>query len=335
MANLAILQADARSSARLSAALGDVHRVSAHDSWEELERALAHERVEGCLVDADHPDRDTTARIISRIRERHPGLAIIAYVESTQSDGYFDLGELGVDGVVSSATPQHRLRTDVDYAFSMARGERIARALEGHFPSPGPAAIAWAVAHASHDTSVDKLATALGHTPRELRDALSEAGLPAPAKILLWGRLLLAGARLGSDGRTVEEVAFSVGYATATSLARAMKVHTGLTPGQVSERGGIEAVRDALFAGRRSPPPAGGGLRKLAVLALTTFFFSCATPGQDPAAAGADAPRSPSTRSTATAFRVVDAVTDSQRELDVGVSRRGERPRALTTGSSR
>ena len=102
------------------------------------------------------------------------------------------------------------------------------------------------MAHAGHQTSVEKLAAALGQTPRGLRDALHEIGLPAPARILLWGRLLLAGARLGSDKRTVEEVAFSLGYSTATSLARAMKKHTGLTAGQVSENGGMELVQEAI-----------------------------------------------------------------------------------------
>ena len=260
-------------------ALTGAHRVVVRRSWETLDHALAKGDVEGCIVDADHPHSDVAARHIAEIRDRYPGLAIIAYLEPSPSDGYFDLGGLGVDGVVTSATPGTRLRADVDHAFSTARGDQIARALEHRFRSPGPEAVAWAVAHASHETNVEKLAAALGHTPRGLRDALHEIGMPAPARILLWGRLLLAGARLGSDGRTVEEVAFSLGYSASTALARAMKQHTGLTPGQVSERGGMDVVRRALFPPTRGAGPVLRIVAKLAALALVSLSSGCAALG--------------------------------------------------------
>jgi D-alanyl-D-alanine carboxypeptidase/D-alanyl-D-alanine-endopeptidase (penicillin-binding protein 4) len=278
LAELAILEPDARASARLTAALTDAHRISVRASWGALDEMLAEGRVDGCLVDCDHPDRRTAARQIASLRERYPELAIVAYTDSRHSGGYFDLGKLGVDGVVTSRTPSTRLRNEVDVAFSRARGERIARALSGRFAHPGPAALAWAVAHASCRTGVEKLAAGLGHTPRGLRDALEEAGLPPPARVLLWGRLLLAGARLGCDDRTVEEVAYSVGYSTSTSLARAMKKHTGLTPKQAAARGGMDAVREAIL-----PPPGGRrpGRQTLGALGLTFALSAtgCAVAG--------------------------------------------------------
>lgn len=279
MAELAILEPDARASARLTAALTDAHRISVQPSWGALEEMLAEGRVEGCLVDSDHPDRRTAARHIASIRERYPELAIVAHTDSRHSGGYFDLGELGVDGVVTSRTPSTRLRNEVDVALSRARGERIARALSGRFAPPGPAALAWAVAHASCRTEVEKLAAWLGHTPRRLRDALEEAGLPPPARVLLWGRLLLAGARLGSDDRTVEEVAYSVGYSTSTSLARAMKRHTGLTPRQVAVRGGMDAVREALLPPPGARRPARHTLGAVGMLAFALSATGCAVAG--------------------------------------------------------
>jgi D-alanyl-D-alanine carboxypeptidase/D-alanyl-D-alanine-endopeptidase (penicillin-binding protein 4) len=304
MASLAILQADARAAARLSAALGDAHRVTVYASWRELERAVEAGLTDGCLLDADHPTRAEASERISGLRRLDPGLAIIAYIEFRHSDGYYDLGERGVDGVVTASTPQNRLRSEVDAAFSVARGGALARKLRGRVRAPVPEALAWSVAHASHETSVEKLASALGLSPRALREVLSDAGLPPPAKLLLWGRLLLAGARLGADGRTVEEVAFSVGYATATSLARAMKLHTGLTPGQVAEKGGMDAVEKSIFASGMGP---GGGLRKLAAVALAVCASSCASLGLGP---GADVHRvleSPGLRQMHVGVLAVDA----------------------------
>lgn len=241
---------------------------------------LAQDSFDGCLVDVEASDLETARREIGLLREQYPGLAIVACVEGGHGRGYFDLGEMGVDGVLPMGSVQNvRVRAVVDGALATARAARIARTLEERYAAPGPDAIGWAVENAGGETSVEKLAAALGHTPRSLRQALEEAGLPAPTKVLLWGRLLLAGARLGRDGRTVEEVAFSLGYSTATSLARAMKRQTGLTPSEVSEHGGMERVRCALFDSRANRGQ-GRHLGKIACVALLALHVSaCATLG--------------------------------------------------------
>jgi D-alanyl-D-alanine carboxypeptidase/D-alanyl-D-alanine-endopeptidase (penicillin-binding protein 4) len=280
LAVLAILEADARGAARLSTALGGEHEVVVRSTWESLHRVLGRESFDGCLVDLDHPDRAGAMREITALRERYPALAIIACVDAGYDLGYYDLGGLGVAGIIAFRhLAQSKIRAAVDRALATARADRIARALEGRFAPPGPGAIGWAVEHAGADTNVEKLAAALGHTPRSLRQALEDAGLPAPTRVLLWGRLLLAGARLGRDGRTVEDVAFSLGYSAATSLARAMKSQTGLTPGEVSEEGGMERVRDALFPEERDRKERRGPLGRIASLLLLASLTGCATLG--------------------------------------------------------
>lgn len=268
--------------ARLSEALSGDHQITVFTTWESLWQALEDDEFDGCLVDAEHPSRDEAMREIGDLRKRRPGLAIIACcVDGPEGQDYFDLGEIGVDGILPALSPRKvKARSIVDDALATARADRISRALRGRYPSPAPDAIGWAVENAGNDTSVEKLAAALGHTPRSLRQALEDAGFPAPTKVLLWGRLLLAGARLSRDGRTVEDVAFSLGYATATSLARAMKRHTGLTPREVSELGGMERVRQVLFPDDRKRPGGPGHVGKIASLILAMIFASgCATFG--------------------------------------------------------
>ncbi len=268
MASLAILQADARAVARLVAALGSHHELVLCSCWDALGRVLDRSTFDGCLVDVDFPTRSAARTGIEQLRERHPGTAIIACVEAGYPLAYYDLGGLGVAGILPADRKTPAIRSFVDQALATAWADAVARALEKRFGAPGPAAVAWAVEHAGPDTSVEKLAAALGHTPRSLHKALDEVGMPAPTRVLLWGRLLLAGARLSRDGRTVEDVAFSLGYATATSLARAMKSQTGPTPREVSEAGGMDRVRDALF------PPSSMGKRSLsrAKLAALTLI---------------------------------------------------------------
>ena len=174
--------------ARLSGALSADHRVSVHPSWDALGRALDQGPFDGCLVDAEHPARSAATIEIALLRESHPGLAIVACVDVRHGQGYFDLGELGVDGILPSDSLQNaRVRSIVDGALAMARADRISRALEGRYAAPAPDAIGWAMENAGSDTSVEKLAAALGHTPRSLRGALEDAGFPGPTRVLLWG----------------------------------------------------------------------------------------------------------------------------------------------------
>jgi AraC-like DNA-binding protein len=249
LAALAILQPDARAEARLSGALTATHDVLLSTSWDHLEASLGEHGMEACVVDVDQPDRELASRRIAALRGRYSDLAIVACVESEDAEGFFGLGGLGVDGVVFSASRPSKIRSDLDLALSASRAQRVERRLRPRIPPPGPAAVAWAMEHAGQSISVERLAGALGHTSRSLRDTFQDAGLPSPARVLLWGRLLVAGARLGNDGRRVEDVAFSLGYATSTSFARAMKLHTGLTAASVSRVGGMEAVLDALVDG--------------------------------------------------------------------------------------
>lgn len=247
MAVLAILQPDARVEARLSEALAGTYVVLQHDDWPDLEVTLGDRSVDGCIVDGHHPDRDEAFRRLTAMRRRFPAMALVAFVESDQVERTVDLGFLGVDGVLMGSATATTMRADIDQALSVARARRVERDLADRLSEPGPAAVAWAVEHAGAETSVDRLAAGLNTTPAALRESLHAAGLPSPGRILLWGRMIQAGARIGDDGRKVEEVAFSLGYSTATAFGRAVKVHTGLTPAEIPAGAGLRSVLDALL----------------------------------------------------------------------------------------
>jgi AraC-like DNA-binding protein len=103
-----------------------------------------------------------------------------------------------------------------------------------YLPSPGPEAIGWTLSHSDAPAGVDGPARGLGFSIYALRGILHERALPAPSVLMLCGRLLAVASRLYGDARKVEETAFALGYASAPSLARALRTHTGLTPGQVA-----------------------------------------------------------------------------------------------------
>ena len=261
-------------------ALGGTHEVVVRSSWYALNEALSSGSIDGCVVDADHPGRAEARSEIEAIRNEYPSLAIIAYADVTGEIEYYDLGELGVDGVLLAG--QHdpgQIRDLVDQAMGANSAVRVAKELEGRFGAVGSRAVAWAIEHATSDASVERFAAAMGRTPRGLVSALHRSGLPSPKTLLLWGRLLRAGAYLGRDRRTVEETAFLLGYSTASSLARAMKKNTGLTASEVATRGGLACVQAALFARPRQAAKRERVLKGLSLLFAVSVQAACASLG--------------------------------------------------------
>ena len=264
----------------MSTALGGTHEVVVRSSWRALNEALSGESIDACVVDADHPGRDVARAEIEAIREKYPSLAIIAYADVTGELEYYDLGELGVDGVLLAGRHDAaKIRDVVDQAMAANSAIRIAHELEGRFGTLGSRAIAWSIEHATSEPSVEQFAAAMGRAPRGLVSALHRDGLPCPKTLLLWGRLLRAGAYLGRDRRTVEETAFLLGYSTASSLARAMKKNTGLTASGVAARGGLACVQAALFARPRHAAKRERALKGLSVVLAVSLQVGCASVG--------------------------------------------------------
>ncbi len=257
----------------------------AFGTWAELEQSLASEPVDGCVLDADHPTREDALAHIRRIRGAHPHLTIVVFADFDGEElELLEFGRLGIDGVLL-ANPEHKagtIRSAVERALTMARTERVRRALEGRYSGTGTRAVAWAVEHAAESPSVTVFAAAMGLSSRALGETLRSTGLPSPSRVLLWGRLLLAGAHLARDGYTVEDAAFRLGYSTASALSRAMKRETGYRPSEVARHGGLGFVQGILFSRsiwkrrKRQRPP--GGMLHGAVLACCAALQSLCPP---------------------------------------------------------
>lgn len=250
MAHLVVMHPDLRGEARLFEALSAQHRCTVVSGWPELESLLEREDTDGCVVDADTPSRSEALAAIRSIRRRHPDLALVVHAELHGADPELvRLGGMGVDAVLQARKPPWAsgIRRAAEGALASARARQAARILEGELPQPAREALAWAVEHACREPTVRRMAAGLGHTPRSLGGALRETGLTSPARVLLWGRLIHAGAFLARDGRTVEDTALHLGYATAGALSRAMRREVGSPPTEVARQGGLPFVVRRLF----------------------------------------------------------------------------------------
>jgi D-alanyl-D-alanine carboxypeptidase/D-alanyl-D-alanine-endopeptidase (penicillin-binding protein 4) len=279
VADLSLLQQDALTAARLADALQPAHDVAVCTSWADLEARLVRREADVCVVDADQPSRQEAMDRLTTLQQSHPTIAMVAFGDfAGQEQTVYRLGRLGVDGVVAAqrGTESVHVREAVDQALLAARARRAATLLEGQLPPVARRAVAWAVEHAGRRPPVQELAAAMGTTPAAFAAELRREGLPPPSRILLWGRLLLAGALLDRDRTTVEQTAYQVGYSGASALARALKREVGRTPVEIAARGGMEEVH------RRLVPPLGGDgrgrLRLVVVALLLALHAACAPP---------------------------------------------------------
>lgn len=236
---------------------------------------------------------------IRRISQAHPGIGIVAHADVAEGDlELFRFGSIGVDGVVFAHASNRfgKIREAVDRALAVSRAQRVRSALDGRYGSLAVNAVAWAVEHAPKGPDTVALAAALGCSPRALAAALRAEGLPSPSRILIWGRLLLAGAYLARDGKTVEGAAFGLCYSSANALGKAMKRETGCTPSDVAHRGGMAFVQSVLFPRDKGRHRHRTAVWKALVVVLASAAHSgCAvvpapTTGPTPAAAPAPAP---------------------------------------------
>lgn len=95
-----------------------------------------------------------------------------------------------------------------------------------------------------------ELAAMLGLGRRTLERRLQRAGLPAPARLMMWCRLMHAARLLEDPGRTVENVAFALGFGSAAALCAALKRYTGFRSIQLRSRGAVSTVISAFVCRR-------------------------------------------------------------------------------------
>jgi len=163
VAFLALLQPDARAAARLSTALLTDHTVEAVVTWHALDSVLVPGRVDGVVVDADHPDREHAVSQIKHLRQRYPELAIVAYAEFRgEEEELYRFGGLGVNGVLPAGrfNDPTAIRTTVDRALAAARAAQVAISLTDTHGELGARAVAWAIEHAGQNPTPSGLAEA-------------------------------------------------------------------------------------------------------------------------------------------------------------------------------
>ena len=190
-----------------------------------------------------------TAATVAEIRHGFPSLPVIAYCALTAADTHslIALVRAGADDVIVR---------DIDDVGSVA-SQIIARAAANRVDEQALAELipfvsasvrpilAYCLGNPTGAT-VENIAHALGIARRTLVSRLASAGLPGPAALITWSRLLVVAHLLEDPARSVDQVADAVGFASGTSLRVTCKRYTGLRPLDLRSHGGHRHVIDLI-----------------------------------------------------------------------------------------
>jgi hypothetical protein len=90
---------------------------------------------------------------------------------------------------------------------------------------------------------------------RSLAELLEREGFPGTQRLLMWGRLIVAGHLLEDTRRSADRVSESLGFPSGSAFRNSCKRYVGLAPGEIRAGGGSACVTDAFMRQLRRAAP--------------------------------------------------------------------------------
>ena len=246
---VAALVKDPVSRARLTDALRNDATVR---NCERLVEVLALvEQGLATMVVLEHRDYDGNPALpaVRRLRDEYPSVPVVMYLPmaAVASGALMEYARAGVNQLVFQGMDDFRtsLRSAVNAALDQVSAGALAADLESLSPSAIVPFSRYCLEHARRNITVEEVATAMGVHRKTLVDRLKAARLPSPRAMIGWCRLLMAARLLDDPGRTVEQVALKLDFASGTALRNMFKRYTGLRTTEVRENGGVRCLLHA------------------------------------------------------------------------------------------
>jgi AraC-like DNA-binding protein len=249
---------------RVHGAVRGQHTVTPCRGWDELFTACANEPVHLAVVDL-FADGAASFERVRQLRTRFPRLTLIAYVTATpqRARDLFDAGRAGLDGLLLvdlDDSPQ-AVRTVVEQA--EARGvAALLRHRLADMDGVARDAILIVITRAHMRLTSHRLSETLSITKATLLEKLRKERLPAPQKLIGWGRLIVASQMLDDPKRSADGIARTLDFPSGSAFRNMCQRYVGTTPLEIRERGGARFVtaqflraigRSALAHGLESP----------------------------------------------------------------------------------
>jgi len=229
---------------RLRAAIRERHTLVTCEDWSTLTRVCETEPVHLAVLDlyADGPANFERVRVL---KLRFPRVALVAYVTITteRARDMFDAGRCGLDGLIVADLDDApaMLLTHVEKAEARSVASVLRPVIASLKPTVRDAVLA-AVTRAHERLTPEAFARLLAVPRRLLTRRLTEAGFPAPHRLLTWGRLIVAAHMLEDVHRSADSVAQVLDFPSGSAFRNTCQRYLHATPQQMRDRGGAAYV---------------------------------------------------------------------------------------------
>jgi AraC-like DNA-binding protein len=191
---------------------------------------------------ADGPANFERVRVL---KLRFPRVALVAYVSITteRARDMFDAGRCGLDGLIvadlDDAPATMLMHVEKAEARSVAS---VLRPVIANLKPTVRDAVLAAVTRAHERLTPEAFARLRAVPRRLLTRRLTEAGFPAPHRLLTWGRLIVAAHMLEDVHRSADSVAQVLDFPSGSAFRNTCQRYLHVTPQQMRERGGATYV---------------------------------------------------------------------------------------------
>jgi AraC-like DNA-binding protein len=280
---------------RLRLAIRDRHDIIECEDWAAAAHECDRAPVRVAVIDL-FAEEQVNFEQIRRLRHRHPRLALIAYVMPgpDRVHDIFDAGRYGFESLIVAGRDDEprRLLAMIEQAEARSLTGRLRAVLANADPVARDATLL-ALTRAHQRLSTVAFARLLARSRRSLAGLLEQHGFPPTQRLLMWGRLIVAGHLLEDTHRSADRVAESLGFPSGSAFRNACQRYVGMAPNEIRAAGGSTCVIEAFLRHVRIPggvphvPPAPRGTPVIATPALTPVIPTRAIPG--PPSAGSPA----------------------------------------------
>jgi AraC-like DNA-binding protein len=232
------------------------HQVVWVESWRDLYRLVRKQPVGAAVADLHAELRKDGVLRVYRFAQRFPLTPLVVWGELDGRELY-RLGKAGASDVVISRDADNApLVTEVlDGVLAHGLERTIRGRLEGRLAAEPLRLCMEAIRGVPQQVQVPDLARAMGISVSTLERRCERWGLPTPGRLLLWLRVLWGLRWLLEPGRSVESVAYQLGYSSGAAFRRAIKATVGGRPSPLRNRRGFERAFEA-FLGECPGTPA-------------------------------------------------------------------------------
>jgi AraC-like DNA-binding protein len=243
---------------RLRAAVRDRHTIIPCDDWMAITRMCETEPVHLAVIDL-YADGGGNFERVRLLKLRFPRVALIAYVSVTadRARDMFDAGRCGLDGLIVADVDDAptTLLMHVEKAEARSVASVLRPAIVGLKATVRDAVLA-SVTRAHERLTPDAFARLLAVPRRLLTRRLTEAGFPAPHRLLTWGRLVVAAHMLEDKERSADGVAHVLDFPSGSAFRNTCQRYLHATPQQIRERGGAAYVIAEFMGHAKATAPA-------------------------------------------------------------------------------